>query len=109
MCFAPYSFQENSKVMVSTSFPCKMMDYLAASKFILVYGPKYSSSVQYFKEHGLSQVLFEEDLEALQNTIMNQINTPIDYSKTYQKVLRTNHSYVSVSNVIVKSLLKQSN
>lgn len=52
-CFLPYSFKANERVMVSTSFSCKILEYFAAGRPILVYGPEYASIPRYFKDEGL--------------------------------------------------------
>jgi hypothetical protein len=51
--FLPYSFSPEVKLMVSTSFPTKFVDGLAAGRPILVYGPEYASVPRYFLKNGL--------------------------------------------------------
>jgi hypothetical protein len=104
ICFLPYSFHDKYRVMVSTSFPSKTMDYFAAGKFILVYGPTYSSSVKYFDEHCLPEVLSNEGLEPLIQIILNQISQPQDYASIYKNNLIKNHSYSRISELVVNNL-----
>jgi len=52
-CFLPYSFHIAEKLMVSTSFSCKIIEYYAAGRPILVYGPEYASIPEYFQRGGL--------------------------------------------------------
>jgi glycosyltransferase involved in cell wall biosynthesis len=52
-CLLPYSFDQAERLMVSTSFSCKILEYYAAGRPILVYGPPYASIPRYFREEGL--------------------------------------------------------
>lgn len=51
--FLPCSFAEEMRVMVSTSFPTKLVDMLPAGRPILVYGPPYASVLEYFAANKL--------------------------------------------------------
>jgi hypothetical protein len=104
ICFAPYSFEEKYKVMVSTSFPSKLLDYLSAGKFILVYGPPYSTSVKYFQENKLEEVIFVNDPALVKRKILQQISEPRDFGKNYQEILRINHSIKKISSLIINSI-----
>jgi hypothetical protein len=58
-CFAavlPYSFHKHRKVMVTTSFSCKVGELLNCGRPILVYGPAYASTPRYFTENNLPLV-----------------------------------------------------
>lgn len=48
--FLPYSFDQNIRDMVSTSFSWKLSDSYRAGRPILVYGPEYASVPRYFRE-----------------------------------------------------------
>jgi hypothetical protein len=52
-CFLPYSFSEDQKTMVATSFSCKILEYYAAAVPILVYGPLYASIPRLFRSENL--------------------------------------------------------
>lgn len=52
-CFLPYSFLESERIMVTTSFSCKILEYLASGSPILVYGPDYASITRYFIKENL--------------------------------------------------------
>jgi hypothetical protein len=52
-CLLPYSFLPAEKLMVSTSFSCKILEYFPTGRPILVYGPSYASIPRYFRENGL--------------------------------------------------------
>jgi glycosyltransferase involved in cell wall biosynthesis len=63
--FLPYSFLESSRDAVTTAFPSKTADYLAAGKPLLVFGPAYSSLVQYASELGFAEIVTEFSPAAL--------------------------------------------
>ena len=52
-CFLPYSFGENQRTMVTTSFSCKILEYYASAVPILVYGPAYASIPRLFRGENL--------------------------------------------------------
>jgi hypothetical protein len=52
-CFLPYSFSESERVLVTTSFSCKILEYFTSSSPILVYGPAYASIPRYFIKENL--------------------------------------------------------
>lgn len=58
----PYSFNESSRIMVSTSFSCKTGEALAAGRPVLVFGPPYASVPRHFLKHGLPIVVTCETL-----------------------------------------------
>lgn len=53
-CFLPYSFLPEEALMVSTSFSCKILEYYACGKPILVYGPAYASIPRFFRKELLA-------------------------------------------------------
>jgi hypothetical protein len=104
ICFAPYSFDSKYRTMVSTSFPSKIMDYLVAGKFILVYGPDYSSSASYFNCHHLPEVVTTENVDLLKQIILQQVLYPQDHSKSYINLLASHHSYEVISKQLLSNL-----
>jgi hypothetical protein len=89
--FLPYTFKEEHRLMVSTSFPSKLAESLAAGRPLLVYGPAYASLPRYFLENSLplcitspSQLMFG----------LHQIEREDAMSLTekYQRVLNKFHS-----------------
>ena len=74
--FLPYSFSENVRYAVESAFPSKTADYLAAGKPILVFGPAYSSLVQYASEQGFAEIVQEFNTEALARGVSNIIDSP---------------------------------
>ncbi|WP_157197170.1 glycosyltransferase family protein [Methanosarcina lacustris] len=104
LCFAPYSFQEKYKIMVSTSFPSKLLDYLSAARLILVLGPDYASSVIYFKKNRLKTCLTKQDPEMIRAIIIQQLNENTDYSNAYREVLQKNHNPREVALQVISTL-----
>jgi hypothetical protein len=106
ICFAPYSFDEKYNLMVSTSFPSKILDYLSAGKYILVYGPHYSTSVKYFRENDLNEVISLHDPAQVKRNILQQISEPRDFSETYREIIKQNHSIQKIASLIILSISK---
>ena len=52
-CFLPYSFCQSEKILVSTSFSCKILEYFISGSPMLVYGPAYASIPRYFIKNNL--------------------------------------------------------
>lgn len=52
-CFLPYSFAEEAKSMVVSSFPSKMINYLAHANAILVLAPENSVPYRLLSENGM--------------------------------------------------------
>ncbi len=51
--FLPYTFEEQHRVMVSTSFPSRLAEVIRAGRPLLVFGPEYASLPRYFIENSL--------------------------------------------------------
>jgi len=89
--FLPYSFSQDVRVMVSTSFPHKLSDYLPMGRPILVYGPDYASIPRHFRELNLPLCLTRQgELEAGLREIENQDNSNL--IDRYEAVVRRCHS-----------------
>jgi len=101
-CFAPYSFEKKYEAMVRTSFPSKMMDYLAASSLIVVYAPAYSSSAQYFNQHNLP--LWIDNQAALHEVIIEQLQQRQHYGTSYREVVQRYHALAFIRNTIIGTL-----
>lgn len=104
ICFVPYSFDLKYKEMVSTSFPSKTLDYLSASKNILVYAPKYSTSVEYFKKYNLDTILDVKNKSKLYDVVLGQIKKRCDYSNKYRDIVSKVHSLDNIKNILIKEL-----
>jgi len=91
MAFVPYSFDVQYKIMTETSFPSKILPCLAAARHVLVYGPEYSSLVRYFREHEIGEILSQDDLGLLRESVLAQVKSKTDNSEKYRQVLREVH------------------
>jgi len=54
-------FEPKNRRRVRTSFPCKILDYAAFAKPIVVWGPAESFAARFADRHGLGWVITEED------------------------------------------------
>jgi hypothetical protein len=88
--YIPYTFDVRHKAMVTTSFPSKSLEYFKYARSILVYGPDYSSAMQYFAENKLPVVCASEN--ALDTALLEHLNARPDHSGAYTAVLEANHS-----------------
>jgi len=104
MAFVPYSFDPEYRVMTATSFPSKILSCLVAARYVLVYGPEESSSVRYFRQHGLPEVLSKDDAGALRDIVLQQINSKLDYSEKYRQVLRGVHDSKKVAQELLAGI-----
>ena len=59
--FLPYSFLEEHRLMVSTSFSCKIAEYLLSGRPIGVFGPAYSSISRHFNDAEMPLVVNNAD------------------------------------------------
>lgn len=90
-CFLPYSFLESERIMVTTSFSCKILEYFSSGSPILVYGPSYASIPRYFIKENLP-VCTTTRVELRQALIdMNHIRNS-NYLAKYQAVWEKFHS-----------------
>jgi glycosyltransferase involved in cell wall biosynthesis len=84
-CFViPYSFIEEDKSIVASSFPQKIAEIIQYGKSLLVVGPSCSSIVAFFKKNNLKYVVDENDLSHLDDLLMHLRNNK---SKQTQKHL----------------------
>ena len=101
LAFMPYSFEQNNIEMVKTSFPSKLLDYLAHSRNILVYAPKYSSVYRVFDEFKLGKTCTSnEDLTRRIREIFGLKNDKCytdadDSSAVYLRYLNEFHSDIN--------------
>jgi hypothetical protein len=89
--FLPYSFAPDLKLMVSTSFPHKIVESLGAGRPVLVYGPAYASLPRYFRDNDLPLcVTRTEDLWGALPDISKYDTS--DLTRRYQRVIEKFHS-----------------
>jgi hypothetical protein len=104
LCFLPYSFKEEYRVMVSTSFPSKLLDYLASARSVLCYAPSYASSTQYFKAHSLPQSLSQESQPHIKRLLVEHLDTKPNHSAIYRETLKREHSQAHVRECLTEAL-----
>jgi hypothetical protein len=87
----PYSFEENVRLMVSTSFPTKVVDSLPVGRPIVVYGPSYASVPRYFKENRIPLCAHSRsELKAVLQQV--EQNDTVKLVQSYQMVIERLHS-----------------
>jgi hypothetical protein len=88
--FLPYSFDEQEKAMVSTSFPSKALEYLAYARSIVVYGPQYGVATKLFLETDMPSVVTSPD--ELEESLTSHLKAWPDHSVIYRAYLTQAHS-----------------
>ena len=100
--FLPYSFSPELADMVRTSFPSKLMEYLAYARSIVAFAPDYANSTAYFRGFGLPQtVLDQAGLEAEITRHMREM--PV-YSARYRAQLARVHSPAAARQTLLATL-----
>ncbi len=100
--FLPYSFDEQHRLMVSTSFPSKSMEYLAYARSIVVYGPDYGVATEYFRKAGLPSVVSSQS--ELEEATRTHLAVQPNYSASYREYLKATHSLVAVHKILCDDL-----
>lgn len=70
------SFREADKIRSSTSFPSKILEYCQAGRPILVWGPSYSSAVQWARETGGGAIVESRDPVMVLRKMREIVNDP---------------------------------
>ena len=101
-CFLPYSFSESERVLVATSFSCKIMEYFTSASPILVYGPNYASIPRYFIKENLPvcTTTRNELRQALHQ--LDSIRSS-DYLAKYYSAWRKHHSTETFNKIIFQN------
>ena len=73
--FVPYSFNEEDRDIVASSFPQKLAEIIQYGKPLLVVGPSYSSIVSFFKKNNLKYVVDENELGDLEQVLLHLKNS----------------------------------
>lgn len=103
-CFLPYSFSESERVMVTTSFSCKILEYFKSGSPILVYGPAYASITRYFCKENLP-VCTTNRSELQQALYQLETIRSSDYLAKYKSAWEKNHSPKAFKNIFFKNEL----
>ncbi len=67
--YLPYSFEATERHFVSTSFPTKVAEYLAAGIPILVHAPPYASITRDAREYGWGLIVDTPDIAELRKAV----------------------------------------
>ena len=102
-CFLPYSFEEDERIMVSTSFSCKILEYFSAGVPLFAYGPAYASIPRYFQDEGLptcatSRAELRYKLLSIENLDRNEAHI------AYMNAWRRNHSPKAILTILSNNL-----
>jgi hypothetical protein len=100
-CFLPYSFSESERIMVTTSFSCKILEYFASGSPILVYGPNYASIPRYFIKENLPVCTTNRNELRQALNDLAEIRSS-DYLAKYHTVWKKYHSPEAFKNCIFK-------
>jgi len=100
--FLPYSFEEKVADMVRTSFPSKLMEYLAYARSIVAFAPDYANSSAYFRDFGLPYLV--HDLAALKATILLHLREQPMHASLYRQQLQSVHAPTVARNILLSSL-----
>lgn len=100
--FLPYSFNPKVANMVRTSFPSKLMEYLAHARSIVAFAPDYANSTAYFLAHGLPEVI--HDRAALRLVVRQHLREAPVHSALYRRQLRQVHAPQAARQTILSTL-----
>ena len=98
-CFLPYSFSESERIMVTTSFSCKILEYFASGSPILVYGPDYASIPRFFIKENLPLCTTNRN-ELRQALYQLETVRSSDYLARYYSAWKKHHSPEAFNNII---------
>ncbi|MGS0755703.1 hypothetical protein ACVBEH_14110, partial [Roseateles sp. GG27B] len=98
-CFLPYSFDETARVMSGSSFPSKLLDYLAWARQILVFAPADSLPYNLFIREHLDVVT--DDEVVFKRFLVDLADTSVNNSATYRAALYRRHGPGRASAVLI--------
>ena len=84
LCFCPYPFSSSMKKVSQTSFPSKLVSYLASGRPTIVHAPDYASPAKYVERNAVGVVAKKEDFEDLIQTITTVVKDERRYSQMAQ-------------------------
>lgn len=100
--FLPSSLDLREKVMVRTSFPSKLMEYLAYARSIVVYGPDYGVATRLFQEKGLPAVVSSPS--ELAEEVHSHLALRPENSSIYRSYLAEVHSLAAARKTLCDNL-----
>lgn len=97
-CFLPYSFEDSAKIMTSTSYPSKLIDYFGWARLIVIYGPRDSVPYRIFKRLGLDFIT--DDANDLFSFLEGLTQEVVDNNALYRSALKDEHDAKRVVSVL---------
>lgn len=88
-CYLPYSHAESARLMTGSSFPSKLLDYLAWARQIVVYAPGDSVPYNFFRRESLD--FFTDSEKALRLHLAAIAHATRDNSARYRAALMRHH------------------
>lgn len=69
-------FNEEDRLIESTSFKSKVVDYLVSGRPIIVWGPEYCTAVGHAQKYGFAETVTDDDPEAVLIKVQELMNDP---------------------------------
>lgn len=69
-------FDPEARLIESTSFKSKVVDYLVSGRPIVVWGPKYCTAVGHAEKYGFAETVTDDDPEAVLIKVQDLMNDP---------------------------------
>jgi glycosyltransferase involved in cell wall biosynthesis len=92
----PISFCKGDRANVEINFPSKLTDYTAVGLPLLIYGPSYSSAVQWARQNpGVAEIVEMQNSEALRRALLNIKNNTIYRLQLGKNALDVGDTYFS--------------
>jgi hypothetical protein len=64
-------FSEDARLIESTSFKSKFVDYLVSGRPIVVWGPEYCTAIRHAKKYGFAEFVTDHNPETAKKTVLN--------------------------------------
>lgn len=69
-------FGEDARLIESTSFKSKFVDYLVSGRPIVVWGPEYCTAVRHAKKYGFAEFVTDPNPEIVQKSVLELAHDP---------------------------------
>lgn len=91
-------FNPAKRIHFSTHFPSKIVDYCQRERLIVVWGPSYSTAVQWAKETGAALFYEKEDIEGLLS-LLHSIHLREDLRQVLSNAKRISETVFNPNNI----------
>jgi glycosyltransferase involved in cell wall biosynthesis len=99
-CYLPYSGEEKFRSMTTTSFPSKLLEYLAHGRAIICHATCGTTARKYFEKNGLQRVVAPEEPGALAGALEALVKNTPDWSADYRRILDQNHAPTKIASIL---------